>query len=130
DEIPRARKVVQLSGPKPRPQKAPAKESPPPPKTWIDRLPEAEQTEVRRLIKAVERAGAADADDLVKKARASSDPLIATALLEHRLSALVDEAAPSERNDRRARPRRVAGILADAGLTLGQPLPRWELVET
>ena len=130
DEIPGARKVVQLSGPKPRVRKAPATEPPPPPKTWIDRLPESEQAEVRRLIKAVERTGAADADELVKKARASSDPLIAKALVEQRLSALVDEAAPSARNERRDLIRRVVGVLADDGLTLGQPLPRWELVET
>jgi hypothetical protein len=56
--------------------------------------------------------------------------LIAQALLEQRLSALVDEAAPKERNERRDLIRRVIGILADDGLTLGQPLPRWELVES
>jgi len=130
DEIPPARKVVQLSGPKPRTRKVSATEHPPPPKTWIDRLPESEQADVRRLIKAVERAGVANADELVKKARASSDPLIAKALVEQRLSALVDEASPSERNGRRDLIRRVIGILADDGLTLGQPLPRWELVES
>lgn len=130
DEIPQARKVIQLSGPKPRPPKARPAEAAPPPKTWIDRLPEPEQAEVRRLIKAVERAGAADADELVKRARSSSDPVIAKALVEQRLSALVDEAAPSERNERRDLIRRVVGILADDGLTLGQPLPRWELVES
>ena len=130
DEIPQARKVVQLSGPKPRAPQVPATEPPSPPKTWIDRLPESEQADVRRLLKAVERAGAADADELVKKARASNDPVIASALIEQRLSALIDEAAPSERNERRDMIRRVVGILADDGLTLGQPLPRWELVET
>jgi hypothetical protein len=130
DEIPAARKVVQLAGPKPRPRKAAAGEPAQPPKTWIDHLPESEQADVRRLIKAVERAGVSDADALVKQARASTEPLIAAALIEQRLTGLVDEARPSERNDRRDLIRRVIGILADDGLTLGQPLPRWELVET
>jgi len=132
DEIPEARKVVQLAGPKPRSRKAstPSREPPPPPQTWIDHLPGSEQADVRRLIKAVERAGIVDADALVKDARASSEPLIARALVEQRLSALVEEAAPSERNSRRDLIRRVVGILADDGLTLGQPLPKWELVES
>jgi len=130
DEIPGARKVVQLAGPKPRLRKAPAPEPPKAPRTWIDHLPASEQTDVRRLIKAVERAGIADADALVKEARGSSEPLIAKALVEQRLAALVEEAAPSERNGRRDLIRRVVGVLADDGLTLGQPLPKWELIET
>lgn len=130
DEIPAARKVVQLAGPKPRPRKASAPTPPPPPKTWIDHLPEAEQADVRRLIKAVERAGIADAEGLVKNARGSNEPLIAKALIEQRLSQLIDEGGAAERNGRRDLVRRVIGILADDGLTLGQPLPRWEVVET
>src|SRR6187549_763784 len=68
DEIPQARKVVQLAGPKPRPRKsdAPTPSAPPPPKSWIEQLPEAEQADVRRLVKAVERAGMADAEALVR----------------------------------------------------------------
>lgn len=130
DEIPAARKVVQLAGPKPRPRKASAPTPPPPPKTWIDHLPEAEQADVRRLIKAVERAGIADAEGLVKNARGSNEPVIAKALIEVRLSQLIDEGGAAERNGRRDLVRRVIGILADDGLTLGQPLPRWEVVET
>lgn len=129
DEIPQARKVVQLAGPKPRPPK-PAAPPPAPPKSWIDGLPEAEQAAVRRLVKAVERAGITDAEDLVQKARGTKEPMIAKALVEQRLSQLIDEAGPPERNGRREVVRRVIGILADDGLTLGQPLPRWELVET
>src|SRR6188474_3023381 len=107
DEIPQARKVVQLAGPKPRPRKASASTPPPPPKSWIDQLPEAEQADVRRLVKAVERVGIADAEDLVKKARGAREPLIAKALVEQRLSHLIDEAAPAERNGRRELVRRV-----------------------
>jgi hypothetical protein len=121
-----------LAGPKPRPRQA-ATGSPkpsPPPRTWIDHLPESEQVDVRRLIKAVERAGIDEADALVKEARGASEPLIARALIEQRLAALVDEAPASERNSRRDLIRRVIGILADDGLTLGQPLPKWELVES
>lgn len=130
DEIPAARKVVQLAGPKPRPRKASAPTPPPPPKTWIDHLPEAEQADVRRLIKAVERAGIGDAEGLVKNARGSNEPVIAKALIEVRLSQLIDEGGAAERNGRRDLVRRVIGILADDGLTLGQSLPRWEVVET
>lgn len=130
DEISEARKVVQLAGPRPRPPKAQAAKAAPPPKTWIDQLPEREQADVRRLITSLDRLGTPDAEALVKKARASTDPLIANALIEQRLTALVDEAAPFERNNRRDLVRRVIGILADDGLTLGQTLPRWELVET
>jgi hypothetical protein len=129
DEIPEARKVIQLAGPKPRPRRASAS-PPPPPRSWIDQLPETEQADVRRLVKAVERAGIAEAEDLVKKARAAKEPLIAKALVEQRLSQLIDEGGPAERNSRRDLVRRVIGILTDDGLTLGQPLPRWELVET
>jgi len=131
DEIPAARKVVQLAGPKPRPVKtpSPSPQPAPSPKTWIDLLPATERADVRRLIKALERLGMPDADELVKDAGGSSEPLIAKALIERRLIALVDEAPPSQRNDRRDLVRRVVGILADDGLTLGQPLPRWELVE-
>jgi hypothetical protein len=131
NEIPAARKVVQLAGPKPRPVKTllPSPQPAPPPKTWIDHLPESEQADVRRLIKALGRAGIAHADALVKDARGSSEPLIAKALIERRLTALVDEASASDRNGRRDLIRRVIGILADDGLALGQPLPNWELVE-
>jgi hypothetical protein len=130
DEIPGARKVVQLAGPKPRPHKAAVAAPPPAPKTWIDRLPESEQADVRRLIKSLERLGVPETEALVEKAHASSDPLIAAALIEQRLTALIDEGSPAQRNDRRDLIRRVVGILADDGLTLGQPLPRWELVAT
>jgi len=129
DEIPASRKVVQLAGPKPRPRKAPSPEPPPARRSWIDELPEAEQADVRRLVKAVERAGIEDGEDLVRQARDSSEPLIAKTLVEQRLTALVDDAPASERNSRRDLIRRVVGILADDGLTLGQPLPKWELIE-
>lgn len=129
DEIAASRKVVQLAGPKPRPRKAPSPEPPPARRSWIDELPEAEQADVRRLVKAVERAGIEDGEDLVRQARDSSEPLIAKTLVEQRLTALVDDAPASERNSRRDLIRRVVGILADDGLTLGQPLPKWELIE-
>jgi hypothetical protein len=84
---------------------------------------------VRRLVKALERSGIAGAEDLVKKARGSKEPLIATALIERRLNELVEAASPDERNSRRDLIRRVIGILADDGLATGRPLPRWELLE-
>jgi hypothetical protein len=129
-EIDNARKVVPLAKPRPRPTKpegeAPA--PPPPPKTWIDRLPESEQKEVRRLIATVERAGIDGAEKLVKEARSSEQPVLAAALVEHKLQALIDAAEPDDRRARRDLVRKVLAILADEGSLTGG-LPGWELVE-
>jgi hypothetical protein len=131
DEIPEARKVVQLARPKARASGSRAEKKPaPPPKTWIDRLPEPEQADVRRLVAAVDGFGVADAEDLVRNSRSSNEPVIAAAMLEHKLSELIDEAGADERRSRRDLVRRVLAILTDDGELTRPPLPGWELVET
>jgi hypothetical protein len=131
DEIPDARKVVQLAGPKPRVAAGRVeKKAAAAPKTWIDRLPAGEQSDVRRLIAAVERAGVPDAEEVVKSARSSTEPVIAAALVEQKLKELIDEADPEERRSRRDLVRRVLAIIADEGELTRAPLPGWELVET
>jgi hypothetical protein len=130
DEILEARKVVQLARPKARASRARAEKKPAPPKTSIDRVPEAERSDVRRLIAAVEHFGVADAEDLVKKSHSSNEPAIAAAMLEHKLNKLIDEAGADERRSRRELVRRVLAILTDEGQLTRAPLPGWELVET
>ena len=123
-----ARKVVPLARPR-RVAAAKAAPPPPPPKTWIDRLPDDEQADVRRLIGAVEKAGFDDAEELVKKSRGSSQPVLAAALVERLLNELIEDAEPAQRRSRRDLVRRVLAILTDEGALTSPPLPRWELVE-
>lgn len=102
---------------------------PPPPASWIDRLPATEATEVRRLIRALEREGLADAESLVKRHRDDATPVIATRLIERRLRALIDEQPEQDRERAQALVRDVARILGTGGATVERPAPRWALVE-
>jgi hypothetical protein len=102
---------------------------PPPPPTWIDRLPAKEATEVRRLIRALEREGLADADEMVKRHRDDPTPVIATRLIEQRLRALIDAQPEKDRERAQALVREVARILGTGGATVERPAPRWALVE-
>lgn len=102
---------------------------PPPPPTWIDRLPEDEAGDVRRLIRVLEKEGLEDAEELVKRHRDDVAPLIASRLVEHRLRALVDEQPEDERVRAQALVRRATEILADDGTAVPRPAPRWALVE-
>ena len=108
---------------------APPPPPPPPPASWIDRLPGKEATEVRRLIRALEREGLADAEQLVKRHRDDGAPVIATRLLEHRLRALIDAQPEQDRERAQALVRDVARILGTGGPTVERPAPRWALVE-
>jgi hypothetical protein len=123
-----------------RPQRAgggrgktgPAKAPRTPPPTWIDRLPAADAREVRRLVTALEAAGIARAEDLVRRDREGLEPVVAQALIGLRLDALVDEVAPDAdapvRDMLATLVRRVAAALAAEGRPSG-PLPGWGLVE-
>jgi hypothetical protein len=103
--------------------------APKPPPSWIDRLEEAEQKEVRRLIRALEKEGLTDAEELVRRHRDDTTPTIATQLIQHRLRELV-AAQPSEsREAASALVQRVADILTLDGLSVARPLPRWALLE-
>ncbi len=103
-------------------------EPPPPPPSWIDRLPKADATAVRRLIAALESDGIEDAEDLVRRDREGIGPAVATRLIERRLSAIVDELPEAAQAGARQLLGRVAAALSAEGQARG-PLPGWSLVE-
>jgi hypothetical protein len=113
-----------------RPTTTPKQMSKPaPPKTWIDRLPDREASTVRSLIKALEREGLADADDVVRLHRDDRAPTIATKLLERRLAEILDD-QPSEERDRITKVvQKVLKTLTVDGASMPSPAPRWALVE-
>ncbi len=113
-----------------KPATSSAKRKPPAPASWIDRLPAQEADEVRQLIRALESAGVADADALVRRDRDSPFALVAAALIEQRLKALLGDAPEVERQRMRRLIKRVVEILTDDGVATARPLPRWGLVET
>jgi hypothetical protein len=94
---------------------------PPPPPTWIDKLSAAERRDVTRLITELEAEGIADAEALVRRDRDGLMPVVATALIERRLAALVDDAPEVV--------RRVTEILSSEGTKAKGSLPGWSLVE-
>jgi hypothetical protein len=100
------------------------------PPSWIDRLPAREADEVRAAVKALEAAGVAEAEQIVRRDRDSPFALAAAALIEQRLKALTAEAPEVERQRQRRLIKRVVEILTDDGVATARPLPRWELVET
>jgi hypothetical protein len=111
-------------------QKSPPKrDPPPPPQTWIDRLPSKEQAHVRQLIRALEKEGLPGAEELVRRHRDDSTSTIAARLIEHQLRALVDDQPEADRERARATVRRVVEILSADGLGVTRPAPRWALVE-
>jgi hypothetical protein len=113
------------AGSKPRKAEKPA---PPPPKSWIDRLPKAEAASVRRLIAALEAAGIGGAEDLVRRDREGIGPAVASRLIEQRLEAIVAELPERGRPGARELVRRAAEVLSAEGRAIGE-LPGWSLVE-
>ena len=94
---------------------------PPPPPTWIDKLIPAERRDVKRLITELEAEGITDAEALVRRDRDGLMPVVATALIERRLAALVDESPEIVRH--------VTEILSSDGTRARGVLPGWSLVE-
>jgi hypothetical protein len=132
EQLPEARRTTIKSLPRPRAEAKPPKPDPkaaPPPQTWIDKLPAREAAEVRRLIRGLEVDGITDADALVRAARRSEDPLVATRVLERRLEAVVDELPAGERPAAARVVQRVTDLLTAGGTNLFNPLPGWALVE-
>lgn len=101
----------------------------PRPQTWIDRLPDKEAARVRRLIRALEKEGLGDAEELVRRHRDDQAPFIATRVLERRLSELVNEQPEDGRATAEKLVRRVVEILATEGTSVTTPVPGWNLVE-
>jgi hypothetical protein len=98
-------------------------------KSWIDRLPDAEASAARRLIRSLTLEGIDDADALVQAARKAKEPIVARRVLEHRMERLVEELPTAEREAARKLIGKVAELLAVNGTTLFDPLPGWALVE-
>jgi hypothetical protein len=101
---------------------------PPPPKSWIDKLPKADAASVRRLIAALESKGVGSAEDLVRRDREGIGPAVATRLIEQRLEAIVAELPERGREGARELVRRAAEVLSVEGRATGE-LPGWSLVE-
>lgn len=132
EAIPRVR-----SGPTPlrkpikQSKRAAAKENvapPPKPETWLDRLPGDDRRAAERLVRALERAGLADADELAR------DQVVggrgSAALARRLLQARVDAALTEAKADEAARQ-----LVADAlrivsvdGRQTGRDLPGWALM--
>jgi hypothetical protein len=140
DELPEARRTTMKSLTRPKAagaatkaaaaKSSPTKKPAPPPRpSWIDRLPEGEASDVRRLIRGLELEEIPDAESLVQSARRSNDPLIATRLLERSLEALVNDLPAAERAKASQLVRRVAELVTLDGTKLFDPLPGWALVE-
>jgi hypothetical protein len=102
---------------------------PPPPPSWIDRLRDAEATEVRRIIRALEAEGIEDAERLTRRDREGLGPAIAEQLIVRRLAAIVAERPEDEREAARALVERVARVLTVDGTKRRGALPGWSLVE-
>ena len=103
-------------------------EPPAPTQTWLDKLPEAQASEARKLIRALERQGVDTAEDLVRHHR--DDPAaLAARIIEQRLRELVGQQPQEERERAQRVARRVVEILTMDGLALTRPAPRWALVE-
>jgi hypothetical protein len=107
--------------------KARTKAAPKP--SWIDRLPKSEAANVRGLIRALEREGIKDAENIVRRDREGLAPEVAQTLIERRLEALLDEVPKAGRDTVRALIRQVAAVLTVDGTRQPERLPGWVLVE-
>ena len=130
EAIPSARssKVTPIRRPSGAKTRAKKSTPPPPPTSWIDKLPKADAASVRRLVGALESAGSADAEDLVRRDREGIGPAVATRLIEQRLEAIVAELPERGREGARELIRRAAEVLTVEGRAAGE-LPGWSLVE-
>jgi len=121
--IPGARDIKPLLKSTPRP----VKPAPKPVKSWLDQLPNEERREARDLIRALEREGMPNAEDLVRRHRNDSAPTIATRVIERHLSELIDE--QPDKDQATDLVRRVVEILSVDGARARRPVPGWTLVE-
>jgi hypothetical protein len=103
----------------------------PAPLSWIDRLPDEEARHARELTRAAERAGLADAEQLVRREVLSGRPALAAGTLGEEAEARAVAAAPmADRDEVRRIVRAVLEVVTEAGLHRAPGLPGWELLET
>lgn len=105
------------------PKRAP--EPPEPPPSWIDKLPSDERAGVRRVVRALEAEGVANAEKLVRRDHGGLLPVVATTLIRQRLEAVLGDASAAERK----LVRRAVKVLTEEGRTARGPLPGWSIVE-
>ena len=135
DAVSGARAVKPLLRSVARPKKvAPAnagqKAKPPPkPPSWLDKLPTNEASDARRLIRALEREGLSNAEDLVRLHRDDRVPTIATKVVERRLNLILEDEPEADREELRQLIGRVLTALTGDGTSSPRPMPRWALVE-
>lgn len=103
--------------------------APQPAPSWIDKLPDAEATEVRRLIRALERADVPDAERLVRRDREGLGPAVVEELLSRELASLLESLPEAERGPARKTVDRVVELLTVDGTRRRGDLPGWVLVE-
>lgn len=130
--MPGARSVKPLLRSQARPKRTGPKAAPPPrPKeTWIDRLDPKEASEVRGLIRALEREGITSADDLVRSDRGGAIPRVTARLIELRLQQIIAAAPESDTERVRDAVEAAVAVLADQGSAPGRGLPGWAIFET
>ena len=130
DITPLLRSRVRPTKPASKTAKLDSKSAPkPPPETWIDRLPKAEQVEVKALIRALQKEGIDDADALVRKDRQGLLPVVAIELMNRRLAEVVDKLPEKERPLARKLINQLGAVIT-SGEKLPDPLPGWALYET
>ncbi|CAN5598609.1 hypothetical protein BH23CHL7_BH23CHL7_22420 [soil metagenome] len=108
--------------------KANTKSKPPPP-SWIDKLPKPDATRVRALIRALEREGVEDAEQLVRRDREGLAPEVTRRLIERRLDDLPADLPEQGRPAVRDLIQQVVAVLTVDGTRTGKHLPGWSLVE-
>jgi hypothetical protein len=114
----RLRKPIKQAKPKARSEPAPK------PETWLDRLVADDRKRAERIVRALEKEGFADADDLANayvNGRADA-AAIARRVLQARVDATVTDAG----GDARALADRVLELVT--GGRTGRDLPGWALV--
>ncbi|MGH2429207.1 MAG: hypothetical protein ACRDGV_10075 [Candidatus Limnocylindria bacterium] len=142
EALPEARRTTLKPLPRAKPSKAGSKpgrkpaakgrakpEPPPPPPSWIDQLPRADAAAVRSLIRALERQGLTDAEQLVRTDREGLGPEVATRLIQQRLEEIVADLPAKERAGASKVVQRVAELLSAEGTSVSTPMPGWTLVE-
>lgn len=98
---------------------------PPPPPSWIDELPAADASAVRRMIKALEAEGVERAEQLVRRDRDGMSPVVAETRVRRALDALLEGAT----DEQRRLVARAVELLASGGREGTGGLPGWALVE-
>jgi hypothetical protein len=125
--IPRLRsEPIPLRKPIKQAKAKPKAEPPPKPETWLDRLDADDRKRAQRMVRALEKEGLADADEVAEASfSGAADPsALPQRILRARLDRLGDEAG----DEGRATIDAVVELLSADGSRTGRDLPGWALV--